>query len=485
MSQTASIPFSAGQGSSLDELSGASPRLRNFLIDAADALHVRPGIGTWSDFPTVIPNASPVIGIYPWRQYVIYVCEDRTLWAWVASGLVQPLSNTTAATKLDGTGRPVFTYDALRVAVTGGGAPQQWQGVGLSARLAPAAIAPDGSGLTLTHIAYAGSSFIGNVNSSSGYLVWTPTLPGNHTSWPVVGPYYAEAEVAPDRIIAVYASGDEVFTFGTETTQVYIPDSQVGFAVTAAIQIGSSAAFSVIAAKDGIFEWLDDSRRFVSSNGRGFDVVSSPAMTGTIKALGTVSDCWGANMMIGPWDLLVWSFPTEERCFWRDKDSGKWGEFSTADANGEPGAWVPTSYAYLPATNTHLIGLASGKIGVLTAEAATDDGATIIADAITGFQDRGSFVHKTCDRVQIQVRRRAPVLTGTDPVFEYRYRDTLGAWKTRRRRSLAAPSLQPVVDLGWSLGQYRQRQHWLSFSGGSGFTMTGATETYTVEEEAS
>lgn len=485
MPKPSAIPFAKGQASGLDALSGAGELLRNFMPDAVEALYVRPGVGTWDGFPVVIPNASPVIGIFPWRQYVIYVCEDRTIWAWVAFGLVQALSDTTAATKLDGSGRPVFAYDADRVVVTGGGAPQQWQGVGLSSRLAPAATAPDGSPLALTHIAYAAQRFVGNLNNNSGFVQWTPPGPSSHTSWPIVGAYYAEAEAAPDPVVALFASSNEVFTFGTETTQVYIPDAQLAFQVAATVQVGTAAAFSIVEDKDGTFAWLDHDSEFVVSNGRSFDVISEPGMAKVFKATEfTVSDCWGAQIMIGPWNLYLWSFPTMERAFWYDKKLGKWGEWSSADDNGEPIAFVPTSYAYWPAQKLHLVGLSSGKIAILDLEATTDDGATIIADAITGFQDRGTFVNKICGRVQMQVRRQAPSVSGDDPVFEYRFRDTLGAWRTRQRRSLAAASLQPVVDMGWSLGMYRQRQHRLTFTGGSGFIMTGATETYTVEKEA-
>lgn len=465
------IPFSAGEASGLDELSGASPALINCLPDAAGALHVRPGIKAWPGFSGVTLPAA-IIGLYPWRQWILIVCEDRSLWAWEAAGSVLNLSYS-----LGGTGRPVFTYDQSRVVVTGGGMPAQWQGAGAASDLAPGQTDPSGAALALTHIAYSAQRFIGSVNSAAGFLQWTAPGQGNHATWPIVGPFYSEAEAAPDPVVALYANSNEVFAFGTETTQVYVPDPTIAFSVAASQQKGCAAPYSVINT-DTDFAWLTDDKDFVTSGGRDFNQISSPGMSKSIANLDTISDCWGARIKFDTWDLLAWSFPTEKRTLYYDRVTQKWGEFRSTNDNGEWIAWLPTSYLYTgtfaQAPNVHLVGLENGTIGELTMDATTDMGATLRGFSRTGFTDFGTFNRKVCQRVDFQLRRDAATgTTATDPRMQYRYRDDLGAW-SNPDDILLGGSYQPVVTK-WSKGMFIQRQHEISFSNASNFILTGAS----------
>jgi len=417
--------------------------------------------------------------MYPWRQWILFLTEDRSLWAWEAPGSVLDLSYSLA-----GTGRPVFTYDSARVVVTGGGAPAKWEGVGAATDLAAGEIMPDGSPLALTHIAYNSQRFIGNDNNNTGVIQWTEPGPGGHTTWPVVGPFYTEAEAAPDPVVALYANANEVFTFGTETTQVYSPDGALGFAVSASQQLGCSAAYSVISDDDD-FAWLDNDKRFVTSNGRSFKVISSPGMAKDIANLAVISDCWGARIKFEGWDLLVWNFPTEKRSIYFDRVTEKWGEFRSTDANGEWIAWLPTSYFYTgtfgPAKNKHLVGLSDGTIGEITMDATTDMGLTLRGLSRTGFIDAGTFNRKKCERVDFQLRRDQAVGTlPTDARTEYRYRDTLGTWSPPDVLMLGG-SYQPVVTK-WAKGMFIQRQHEISFTNASDFVLAGATMTLTTAE---
>lgn len=463
------IPFGQGQASGLPELSGAQPAQINTLVDALQAVHVRPGIQAWADFVTA-PRTSPIIGMYEWRSFLLFVCEDRSLWAMTAPNSFLDLGVT-----LGGTGRPIWTYDQARVVVTGGGAPLQWTGVGPATQLAPGAIAPDGSPLTLTHIAYSAQRFIGSLNNNSGIVQWTPPGQGNHSSWPVVGPYYAEAEASPDPVVALYANANEVYAFGTESTQVYVPDASLAFAVAASQQVGCASAYSVIN-DDSDFAWLDSDRRLTISNGREFKVISSPGMAKDIANLQTISDCWGARIKFEGWDLLAWSFPTEKRTIYYDRVTQKWGEFRSMNASGEWIAWLPTCYMFSPTRNLHLVGLSDGRIAELTMDASTDMGQTLRGLSRTGFADQGTFNRKHCQRVQLQLRRDQAVGTEpTDARVEYRYRDNLGGWSASTAFPLGG-SYEPVVDK-WSLGVFRQRQHEISFTNAGGFLLAGATMT--------
>ena len=492
----APIPFADGLASGLQQLSGASPLFVNFLVDTNGAMSVRPCIRAWADFPQTgspVTN-SPVIGIFPWQnasgRYVVFVTADRMIWAWLSPGLVVALSSVSdATTRLDGSLRPIFTYDSTRVAIAGGGAPQQWQGLGLSSRLAPGQIMPDGSPLALTHIAYNAQRFIGLNYNTSGIFQWTDPGPPAHTTWPIVGAYFQEAEAWPDPAVALFTNVNEVFVFGTETTQVYLPDPVTAFAAAMTVQAGVGAAYSVISISEiGALAFLDDKHRFGLTDGRSYQVISTPPIDADVTAPGFVTaDCWGARIRIGLWDLLLWVFPTQGRGFCFDRTTSKWvGEFRSIDVNGAWQAWTPTSYAYIPGQspqqNLHLVGLENGTIGELTFAATDDLGTTVKAVSRTGFQNRGTFNRKECRYVRAQFIRGATAQPGPAPVVELRYRDDLGGFQSVVQWSAGvAGDYNPVVE-EFNLGIYQQRQWEIEWSGGGPFTMTGATETFNVQD---
>lgn len=429
----APIPFNMGLASGLSELSGVTPIQTNLLVDAAGAVRLRPTVGVWSDFPTTSPTSAAIIGIFPWRNWVLFVDANRCIWAWSATSGVQALSNPFVSTsppdstQLDGTGRPIWTYDKQRVALTGGGAPQQWQGSGLSSRLAPGAIATSGAPLTLTHIGYSDQRFIGNINDNSGELQWTDVGPGNHTTWPLVGAFFMEAAASPDPVIALYVNTNEVFAFGTQTTQVYIPDASVAYAPATSVQLGCGAQYSVIDT-DGNFAWLDDKMRLVDSNGRTFNVLSSPAMAADLALFSKVTDCWGFRARIGSFDLLIWTFPTVGRALAYDRITKKWAQFQGTDtATGQFIGWPVNSYAYWPDKNLHLVGLSNGTIGTLAFEN----------------------------------------VSATPQTVTLKYRDDLGDFRPAISLTTDSSTYQPVVQSPWAIGMYRQREWEMTWQGPS------------------
>lgn len=460
------LAFCEGQ-SSLEELSGAQPIQWNLLKDPGGAVMQRPGIRAWGWFPAVIPNASPVIGKFAWRTFLIYVCEDRSIWAVYGPGDVRALSDATSATRLDGALRPVFAYDYQRVVITGGGSPQKWEGAGLSARLG-------GSPPTSTHIGYADQRLVVSVYDNTGVIQWTPPGVGNHETWTVAGVGaggFAEAEAAPDPVQALHVTTNEVAVFGTQTMQIFVPDPATDFSVAATLAIGCGARYSVIDV-DGTFAWLDERHRFVTGNGRDFDAISSPLMAKSLAALATVSDCWGFRARIGSFDLLAWVFPTEERTIVYDRAQKKFSEWKGWTGR-EFSAFSAQSYYYWAEQNVHLVGLEDGRIGEMTFESHQDMDASIKGISRTGFIDDGAMVDKLCQRVQLTMKRGATLPGATAPTVELRYRDTLGAFKPAINYSLGAAEYTPTIEQ-WSLGMYADRQWELTFQDNAEFVLTTA-----------
>jgi len=474
------IDFGAGQASGLEELAGAAPVFWNLMSSPDGTVRMRPLLTTWGDFETGVVTSSAVIGIFPWRQYVVFVTADRKIWAWLGPSNVVALSDATSATQLDGTGRPIFTYDATRVVIAGGGAPQKWEGAGLSARLG-------GTPPNMTHLGYSSTRFIGNQNDNSGIIQWSDVGVTGHETWLTTAvipddadPGDMEAEAAPDPVVALSVSANEVYAFGTETLQVLYPDPSTAFSVASTVALGCGAAYSVINT-DSQYAWLDDRKRFVQSSGRDFTVLSSPAMARSLDRLETVSDCWGCRIRIASYDLLLWTFPTAGRTLYYDRDQQKWGEWKSR-ANGTWAPWVGQSYAYWAEKDLHLVGLSDGTIALLSLDTTTELGETPVGVSQTGFDNAGTLVRKLCQRLQVQMKR-GETLQGaaTVPVVEIAYRDDLGSFRPALQLSLGAGDYQPTVEK-WGLGMYKQRQWRLTYSGTAEFMLAKAIATLEMAE---
>lgn len=462
------LPLDFGQGqSSLEELSGAAPIFLNFLCDAAGSVRQRPGLRAWSDFAATVPNASPVVSMFNWRTYLIYVCEDRTIWAWYGPGDVRALSDATAATQLDGSLKPIFAYDYQRVVITGGGAPQKWEGVGLSSRLG-------GSPPVSTHIGYSAQRLIVSIYDNTGRLQWTPPGVGNHEIWTTAGVNsggFAEAEAAADPLQGMYVNTNEVFAFGTQTTQVFVPDAVDDFSVASSLAVGCGARFSIIDT-DNSFAWLDERHRFVTSSGRDFDVISSPGMATAVAALTSVGDCWGFRARIGAFDLLAWVFPTDGRTLVYDRTTKKWGEWKSWTGS-EFSGWTGESYYFWADRNVHLVGMADGTIVEMTFDAYQDMDLSIKAISRTGFHDNGTGNRKICARLQLQMRRSAAP-ANDNAIAEVRYRNDLGAFGLPVNYPLGG-DYSPTVTK-YALGMYRERQYELTFQNNIACVLTAARE---------
>lgn len=468
MAQENIVDFGAGQ-SALEELSGASPIMWNLLADAGNAVLQRPGLRAWSDFASAIPNASPVIGMYAWRQYLIYVCDDRTIWAWYGPGDIRALSDATdTTTTLDGSLRPVFAYDYERVVITGGGATQKWEGAGLSARLG-------GSPPTATHIAYNDQRFVLSIYDNTGRIQWTPPGVTNHETWTTAGVGsggFAEAEASPDPAMALHVNANETFVFGTQSLQVFVPDATSGFVVGSTVTVGCGCRHGIIDT-DGSYAWLDERQRIVSSSGRDIQVLSSPGMSKSIAALVTVSDGWSFRASIGSFDLLVWVFPTDGRTLCFDRGSGKWSEWKTWTGASWSG-WIGSSYYHWADRNIHLVGLSTGEIVEMTFDAYQDNGLNIRGISRTGFGDGGVGVRKLSQRVQLQLKRTG-ALAATDGSVELRYRDDLGAFRTATAFPVGGDYAPSIIKYG--LGMYRERQWEIVFENNAALVLAGARET--------
>lgn len=478
-----SINFQAGQQSDSEPLGGAIPLTVNLFVDQTGTMRVRPGISAWDEFPTTIPNASPVVAMAVFNGQLVYACEDRTLWVVLAPGTVQALSDATAATRIDGFTRPVPVVTKTRVVFAGGGQPQKWEGVGLSARLlgnntSPPMPSPPSPPNT-THLVSVATHLIGIDRAISGeaagrYYWSNPFEPGNEVWDPL---NYAELASRPDPAVALYDTANQAFAWGTTTLEILRADpASGGFTTSRTLEVGCAAPYSPYNFDETMY-WFANKRRFMASSGNDMKEVS-PLMQATFDALGTVNDAWSFELRRDSWRQLCWNFETEGRAFSFDPESGRWCELRSRSSSGYVPLAISSSMQW-EERNLGLVGLPSGQIAKWDASATTDLGATIKAEAISGYESRGTGNRKQCNGVTL-VFKRGLTVSGSVPTALLSWRDDGGAWSQPCVASLGGyGDTDPTVRLR-SLGVYRMRQWRLEFTDMAAFTFVGALEDFTV-----
>lgn len=458
-----------GETPSVDELAGGTPAQVNTLVDAAGALRMRPGIATWTGFPATVPNASPVTSIGLWNGNLVYTTDDRKIWN-VAAGAGYALSDTTAATKLDGGLRPVIVSTRTRAIISGGGKPQKWEGGALSARLG-------GSPPAFSHVTTIAQRVVGNDSGVSGIIYWSDVGDTGAETW-VTGLNFREAETKQDPVTGLYENSNELVAIGTETIQMLSPDPSETFTNARTIEVGSLSPYSYTAF-DEQFRLIDHRRRYIVSNGRAFTVESTPQVGHELENMAAVSDAWGFRYKFGNYDLGITTFPTDGRTMVYDTTGKNWSEWRAYDtATGVLSELTVTSAYYLASENVTLVGLSNGQIAKLDPDATDDLGAPIVCQVTSSFITRGTSRAKKCAAVRLTFKR-GQLAVGATGYLLLSYRDDLGAFCEPFRVDLGDPNdVQPTVTLR-SLGTYRTRQ-WKLVVDSNAFRFAGMEEDYTI-----
>jgi len=462
----AALNFGSRQASGDAELAGASPLAVNVLVDGKGAVRRRPGISSWSGFPSSIPDDSPVIGMYAFEDELYYVNEARRIRKVAPStATTTALSTTTSTTLLAGTSRPVFAETPYRLVIAGGGAPQKIDsGETTAERLGGSP--PSGS-----QVAYLSSRLFSDDDTSSATIgqirfsgVGDGTLGEEY--WDSLS--YATAEADPDDVVAIRSNANELFAFGARSLQVFSPDPVGVIAPGRAKAIGLAAAHSVVRV-DESFGILEAQRRFVVTDGRDYEDISGD-IAATLDGITTVSDCWGFRYNSDQFDCLVWVLPSDGRSFaWQRGAS--WAQWhGWTDGIGHTLLPIRSHY-FWPEENLHLVGLTSGQIAKFDTAAYTDLGSTIKAEALTGFESRGTDNFKQCNAVYLTFK----CATSGAGTALLSWRDDLGAFCNPIRISLTGK--HQVVQLR-GLGRYRSRQWKLEFTDAAEFVLARATEDY-------
>lgn len=473
------IPFAVTQSSGLEQLAGASPLIVNALAEATGTIRNRPGISAWSPFPTAIPDASAVMGMVAFGSTLVYVTEDRRLWALPVTGTVAALSTgphpVTDGTTLDGGTRPSLLATHSRVVAAGGGLMQTWTGSGYSSRLAnPSPLATSVCGIATRVVA----SLPGAGDGGVGDFQWSLPFESGHTTWDPLN--FRQVGAKPDPLVAIADNTNELFAFGTQTLEVYSPDPYIGFAQNRVQNVGCLAAGSIVAVDD-LFAFLDRERRFIITDGRSFgaDNILSTPIARTLRERTVVSDTWGFRMKLDRWDAPVWFMPTDGKGYMYDIRGAKWAEWRAWGDHGYEAASITCAMNW-PEQNVFLVGLSTGQIAKLDATAYDDLGEIIKVEVVSGFVNHSTDNLKKSNAVNFVFRRGETAQSGTAPKVHVSWRDDLGSFCTPEVFDLGLAGDYEVVLPLRSTGVYRRRQWKIEFTAAAEFSFVGAQEEFDV-----
>jgi len=463
---SAPLMFGNQQASGDSPLAGASPFAVNVVVDGKGAVRRRPGISAWSGFPTTIPEASQVDGITSFQGDVYYVTTSRNIYK-VNTGAASATSLSTggASTQLDDFGRPVFAETSFRLVIAGGGLPSKVDsGSAVAARLG-------GSPPRSTQvIALASRLYTDSLTEAAtvGQIPFSDPGDAGNESWDPIN--FVSAEARPDPIRTLRENSNEAYVWGSTTLQVFTPDPTTILAPGRALNRGTAAPHSVIRVDEN-FCWLTELRQIVMSDGRSVDVLSAP-ISATLETFSTVNDCWGFRANIDQFDCTVHVFPTDGRAL-ANQDGGGWAQWQGWSGSGYTA--LPITAHYLLAdetTKTHLVGLATGQIAKLDTSAGTDLGATIKAEAATGFQSFGTDAYKHAQELLLTFKRG--VSTTTEPQALLSWRDDFGAYCDPIRLGLGTTGDNVFTIPVRSLGSFRRRDWKMEFTDAADYVLAGA-----------
>lgn len=491
VSQEGLIALNEGQESSAADIPGASRTQINWMVDTEGNVRLRPAISSSTLFPGTYNRTSGtstgILDMYVWRnvsdrrEYLVYVRQDRTIWALdLLLGTTIALSTSDPTTQLDGSAsKVVFTEDTQRLVMAGGGQLQVWQPPAtVSARLGNYVAVTNQVPLSATHVVSLANYLVANEVTPaglSGQIFWSGLGDGNHrTGWSALN--FNTADADPDSIVALAGNLRELYAFGTKTLQVFGigSDPTLPFTSSIAIALGCGAPYSVVRVDDQ-FAMLDDRRRLVFTNGRSYTVISDDIVK-LIRDLTTVSDAFGFRVTVGFWDLIVWVFPTDGKAYAYDRRLQKWFQWRGFNGVDDFAGVRISSSAYWQAGNMTIVGdplyenLWTLDIGVYSD---TGPGLPILAERITERTDWGSAQRKACRKVRFFAKRG--LSSTTTPYLAVAKRDDDGPWQESNLSLGALGDYTSFVDW-YPGGIYRRRQFRLRYSSGVDVAITRAVE---------
>lgn len=479
----ADIVFGPFQEGSYEELGGASPRAINVVIDPKGVVSKRPGITTYDVSPSGVVDADGITGLYADNTSQLFAIGGtpgaRHIYK-LANGVALDLSLTPNAT-LRGMLRPIFAetevylvmaggsniqklnLDTLASSQLGGNPPIASHIVANSSRLAANDLTVD-----KTKVRFSGISQ-GTVDTS-GHEQW------DNTGLTEDGGFFT-AEARPDPVMAVHENTNEVFVWGKDNVQIFVPDANSVFAPAATRESGVLAPYSIIKQGQDFF-WLDQHRRIVYSDGRTFQNLEGPIKR-QLDALRHPEDCFGYRVFLSHIDCLVWTFPTDGRTFVYQVGGG-WSEwFGWDEGSAQFTSFMVNAHHLRRDGGVNVVGTTDGRVGKLSLTSLSDLGRRVTAHVESGFINRDSDNLKRCKWVTVALRRGQG---SSASLCRLEWRDDTGPWNQPVFIDTGVTGDNNCVRRVASLGTYRRRQWRFVFSDDedSSLSLLKVSETFDI-----
>lgn len=477
----ADIVFGPFQEGSYEELGGSAPSAINVVIDPKGVISKRPGIGLYSEAPSTVIDPDGITGLYATNDAQLFAVGGRPgarkIYK-IAGGSASDLSQA-ANTALRGTGRPTFAETEVFLVIAGGADMQK---VRLSTLQSSLLL---GAPPLASHVTANSSRLLANDVSIdrtkvrfSGISQGTVDTSG-HEQWANTGldenGGFFTAEARPDPIMAVHENTNEVFVWGKDNLQIFVPDANGPFAPAATRESGTLAPYSIIKQGQDFF-WLDQHRRIVYSDGRQFQNLEAPIKR-QLDALNDPTDCFGFRVFLGHVDCLVWVFPTDGRAF-SFQVGGGWSEWFGWDVSGGNLKRLIANAHYLRRDGgLNVVGTLDGKIGKFSLDSFSDLGELIVARVDSGFINRETDNLKRCRSIKVAIRRGS---SNTTSLGRLEWRDDTGPWQGPLFIDTGVIGDNFIVQRFHSLGTYRRRQWRFTFSDSANLQLVKVTEDFDV-----
>lgn len=480
------IPFRNLQDSGDDVLAGGSPIAANVVSTRRGGVRRRPGVTAYSGAPSTAIHSGSIVCLHETFDSRLFAVGDspvaRSIYKVQAGGVTTLMAlEPFGLAGVPGSGRPQSEETEMLLVFAGG---KNLTAVRLSSELV---FALSNDAPMASHITANGLRLIANdLEEDRNRVRYSDVSYGDltfagHTTWTegvgTAGSFSAEA--SPDPVLAVGATVNEVYLFGSTTTQIYAKDPVLVFGPVATIEVGISAPHSAIK-HDQLFYWIDDRRRVVVGENAAARVLSAPIQQ-TLDDLIAVDDAWGFVFEERGTVCLCWIFPSDGLTFSYQPGVGwsEWLGWDAARANWK--AMAISAHTKRRGSPQNLVGTTAGLVGRLTMSSETDSGDAVRAYIQTGSIDRGTLGRKHCQAVRFKLRR-GHTLSSQEPHARFGYRDAPNRpWREYPIRLGATSESDPVVSFS-SLGTYESREWFFEFSGPEELELVQATETYTNVE---
>jgi hypothetical protein len=278
-------------------------------------------------------------------------------------------------------------------------------------------------------------------------------------------PQVAAAEANPDALVAILSSHENLWLFGTQTTEVWYDSGAADFAfqpVSGAImEVGCCAPFSVAKSNNTVF-WLGSDENGIGiaymANGYQAQRISTHAVEFAIQGYGVISDCVAYCYQQDGHSFYVLNFQSAGTTWVYDATTSLWHERAFT-ALGQLDRHLAQCHAL--AYSTHVVGdYSSGNLYEMNTTIYTDNGSPItrlrVAPHIT--DDLKRMFYST---IQLDMETGVGldgIQQGTNPQAMLQFSDDGGhSWSNEKWSSFGMIGQRLARCIWRKLGQSRDR----------------------------